>query len=148
MKYIFPKQFGLHNVFASTVDPKETAQPFKDYTLREQEIAHYEQGRKRKMDVIAKPVFIIHRLPKRLRGETFALVRKLQIQHARCSYHQLLKYYCPLQVNCLNLLRHRKVLIPSGNGKATKSRCTDAARCQFIWNSGQDTTVNVDCYNR
>ncbi|PCH03091.1 Reverse transcriptase [Penicillium occitanis (nom. inval.)] len=39
MKYIFPRQFGLHNVFTSVVDSRETVQPFKDYTLREEEIA-------------------------------------------------------------------------------------------------------------
>ena len=33
MKYIFPRQFGLHNVFTSPVDLRETVQPFKDYTL-------------------------------------------------------------------------------------------------------------------
>ena len=49
MKYIFPKQFGLHNAFSSAVDPRETVQPFKDYTLREREIAiahHHDRTRK------------------------------------------------------------------------------------------------------
>ncbi|MCJ1391128.1 hypothetical protein MMC18_003990 [Xylographa bjoerkii] len=39
MKHIFPRQFGLHNVFTSLVDGRETSQLFKDYTLREEEIA-------------------------------------------------------------------------------------------------------------
>ncbi|CAD0096672.1 unnamed protein product [Aureobasidium mustum] len=38
LKYIFPRQFGLHNVFTYAIDMKNSAQPFKDYTLREQEI--------------------------------------------------------------------------------------------------------------
>ncbi|KAK6344067.1 hypothetical protein TWF696_007713 [Orbilia brochopaga] len=38
LKYIFPRAFGLHNVFTSTVDRRDTAQKFKDYTLREEEI--------------------------------------------------------------------------------------------------------------
>ncbi|KAF3209846.1 hypothetical protein TWF106_010865 [Orbilia oligospora] len=38
LKYIFPRAFGLHNVFTSTVDKQDTAQIFKDYTLREDEI--------------------------------------------------------------------------------------------------------------
>ncbi|KAK6357467.1 hypothetical protein TWF718_001777 [Orbilia javanica] len=38
LKYIFPRAFGLHNVFTSTVDKRDTAQTFKDYTLREDEI--------------------------------------------------------------------------------------------------------------
>ncbi|KAF5623318.1 telomerase reverse transcriptase [Fusarium sp. NRRL 52700] len=39
MMYIFPRQFGLHNVFTSQVDPTITSQKFQDYTLREEEIA-------------------------------------------------------------------------------------------------------------
>ncbi|KAF3912145.1 hypothetical protein ABW21_db0205925 [Orbilia brochopaga] len=38
LKYIFPRAFGLHNVFTSTVDRRDTAQKFKDYILREEEI--------------------------------------------------------------------------------------------------------------
>ncbi|KAF2259198.1 hypothetical protein CC78DRAFT_525270, partial [Lojkania enalia] len=38
MRYIFPRQFGLHNVFISQVDSRETSMQFKDYTLREREI--------------------------------------------------------------------------------------------------------------
>ncbi|KAK6536115.1 hypothetical protein TWF281_000361 [Arthrobotrys megalospora] len=38
LKYIFPRAFGLHNVFTSTVNKQDTAQTFKDYTLREEEI--------------------------------------------------------------------------------------------------------------
>ncbi|KAH8199578.1 hypothetical protein TruAng_006275 [Truncatella angustata] len=43
MMYMFPRQFGLHNVFTSKVDFAHTAQRLQDYTLREQEIAkkHY-----------------------------------------------------------------------------------------------------------
>lgn len=39
LKYIFPRQFGLHNVFTSVVDRYETSLPFKDYFTREEEIA-------------------------------------------------------------------------------------------------------------
>lgn len=98
MKYIFPKQFGLHNVFSSTVDSKETAQPFKDYTLREGEIAQSERGSLRDPTNAVKHNVPRQRIPKRLRGELFALVRKLQLHHSRCSYHQLLIHYCPLRV--------------------------------------------------
>ncbi|EPS41730.1 hypothetical protein H072_4367 [Dactylellina haptotyla CBS 200.50] len=38
LKYIFPRAFGLHNVFTSTVNKADTVQQFKDYTLREDEI--------------------------------------------------------------------------------------------------------------
>jgi telomerase reverse transcriptase len=33
MMYMFPRQFGLHNVFTSQVDHTQTAQKFQDYTL-------------------------------------------------------------------------------------------------------------------
>ena len=96
MKYIFPRQFGLHNVFTSKVDPKETVQPFKDYTLREHEIARSEQialirGNARKD--------FSNWLPKRLRGDVLNLVQEMQKRHARCSYHELLKHYCPINVS-------------------------------------------------
>ena len=96
MKYFFPKQFGLHNVFTSTVDPKETTQPFKDYTLREQEISQFERRAMHKVTSgIIAPDAVEQRLPKRLRGKTFELVRDLQKFHSRCSYYELFKYYCP-----------------------------------------------------
>ncbi|KAG0650734.1 Telomerase reverse transcriptase [Hyphodiscus hymeniophilus] len=83
MLYIFPRQFGLHNVFTGDVDSKETVQPFKDYTLREDEIH-------------AKfPTEATVKIPKRLRGKATELVQKMQIQHSRCPYKILLNYYCP-----------------------------------------------------
>lgn len=83
MMYLFPRQFGLHNVFTSHVDSRETVQPFKDYTLREEEIkSKYKSGK--------------IKIPKRLRGETIAMVRKLQILHSRCPYQKLLEHYCPV----------------------------------------------------
>ena len=100
MKYIFPRQFGLHNVFTSSADPRETVQPFKDYTLREQEIS--QAGRRalscteRKSPQAVGGALLI---PKRLRGTPMALVKKLQILHARCSYNQLLQYYCPINAS-------------------------------------------------
>lgn len=89
IKYIFPRQFGLHNAFTSTHNPRETTHPFKDYTLREQEIAST-QG---KTTNAVKP-----HLPKRLRGAVVNLVQKLQILHSRCAYKELLDYYCPWNV--------------------------------------------------
>ncbi|KAK2816774.1 hypothetical protein FQN49_007996, partial [Arthroderma sp. PD_2] len=79
MKYIFPRQFGLHNAFTSTVDRTETAMPFKDYTLREKEIA-------------LKPG---DKIPRRLRGRLVELVQKMQKRHSRCAYVELLRHYCP-----------------------------------------------------
>lgn len=83
MMYIFPRQFRLHNVFTSEVDSRETVQPFKDYTLREDEINQkYDDGNVK--------------IPKRLRSEPIALVQKLQILHSRCPYNKLLEHYCPV----------------------------------------------------
>lgn len=83
LKYIFPRQFGLHNVFTSIVDPTETAQPLKDYDFRETEIADKLKGHSMKV-------------PRRLRGEAMNMVRKMQRNHRNCSYSQLLRYYCPM----------------------------------------------------
>ncbi|OTB18263.1 hypothetical protein K445DRAFT_245460 [Daldinia sp. EC12] len=66
MMYIFPRQFGLHNVFTSKVNFKETAQRLKDYTLREEEI--FEKfGRLNESTNRIK-------IPKRLRGTATELI--------------------------------------------------------------------------
>ena len=83
LKYIFPRQFGLHNVFTHAIDTKNSAQPFKDYTLREQEIKSVNKKVKQRS------------LPKRLRGECAALASHLHTRHERCAYSALLQYYCP-----------------------------------------------------
>lgn len=102
MKYIFPRQFGLHNVFTSAVDTRETVQPFKDYTLREQEIALAARQKQAKGGVTAgNGVQSKEQLPKRLRGLPVKLIRKLQKLHARCPYYEMLKYYCSVEVGTL-----------------------------------------------
>lgn len=96
LKYIFPRQFGLHNVFTCKTDFRETSQPFKDYTLREQEIARdklRKASRKGRRD--SKLGDFGEAIPKRLRGQTVDLVRCLRVLHHRCSYVELLRYYCP-----------------------------------------------------
>ncbi|KAI5245471.1 hypothetical protein E4T43_03219 [Aureobasidium subglaciale] len=65
LKYVFPRQFGLHNVFTYEVDLKNSAQPYKDYTLREQEIESANKRSKQRS------------LPKRLRGECETLIGQL-----------------------------------------------------------------------
>ena len=92
MKYIFPRQFGLHNVFTSTVDRKETVQPFKDYTLREEEIARVECVKN-----LRSTAHNPNKLPKRLRGQLVCLIQKLQKRHITCAYVELLRYYCPVE---------------------------------------------------
>ncbi|OBT76587.1 hypothetical protein VF21_05363 [Pseudogymnoascus sp. 05NY08] len=85
IKYMFPRQFGLHNVFDSVVDFRETVHPFKDYTLREDEIRRLPPNHKGAST----------KIPRRLRGSLVTLVGKLQILHERCSYGQMVAYYCP-----------------------------------------------------
>lgn len=89
--YIFPRQFGLHNVFTSTVDRQQTAQRFQDYTLREEEIAK----KFPKKDAQGRPCKI--HVPKRLRGTPERLVQKMQILHSRCAYAKMLQHYCPVR---------------------------------------------------
>jgi telomerase reverse transcriptase len=89
MMHMFPRQFSLHNVFTSPTDSNQTAQKFHDYTFREDEINKSLRVTNRSTKKA------LPKLPKRLRGTTRDLVRRLQILHARCSYFELLKYYCP-----------------------------------------------------
>lgn len=95
MKYIFPRQFKLHNVFTSFTDMKETVQPFQDYTMREIEIAQAGDSRNVQSRIEANGLA----LPKRLRGALFGLVQKLQKLHANCAYSKLLAHYCPIPVS-------------------------------------------------
>ncbi|OAL28381.1 hypothetical protein AYO20_09498 [Fonsecaea nubica] len=83
LKYVFPRQFGLHNAFTSVVYSSETVHRFKDYTVREQEIARQQK----------RP---LSWAPRRLRGEPMQLVQKIHKNHRSCSYSQLLRHYCPL----------------------------------------------------
>lgn len=92
MKYIFPRQFGLHDPFTSTVDRKETVHPFKDYSLREKEISEALKKNPR-----TKTTY----LPRRLRGKAFELVRRMHKRHKSCSYTELLRHYCSLEVRNL-----------------------------------------------
>ncbi|KAJ9228282.1 hypothetical protein DTO271D3_5664 [Paecilomyces variotii] len=105
MKYIFPRQFGLHNVFTSSVDSRETAFPYKDYTFREEEIGWIEGRKSHRVhpsaadEEEAKSVQDERRpkIPKRLRGKAVELVQKLQKGNQRCPYTKLLDYYCPIE---------------------------------------------------
>lgn len=82
LKYVFPRQHGLHNVFTSQVDRKDSAHQHLDYTLREQEI--------KRSDLSQKKVSI----PKRLRGSGQILFSAVLKRHAKCPYSRLLDHYC------------------------------------------------------
>jgi telomerase reverse transcriptase len=92
MKYIFPRQFGLHNAFTSAADLQDTSQPFKDYTTRETEIKR--NGMKRE-DRPGEPSLPADKIPRRLRGPCFRLVERVRKRHSRCSFKALLDHYCP-----------------------------------------------------
>ncbi|PSK43718.1 hypothetical protein B9Z65_7232 [Elsinoe australis] len=97
MKYIFPREFGLHNVFTSTVTKEESAQPFLDYTLREQEIKRQKLHQLSKRQTQGDNTHgIKSKIPKRLRGAPFELVRAIRKRHKSCSYSQLINHYCPI----------------------------------------------------
>jgi hypothetical protein len=100
LRYIFPRQYGLHNVFTSKVDVRETAMAFKDYTLREKEL-HLAMCRDLP-EGVRTPERLSRwesRIPKRLRGETMALVGKMRKLNKKCSYIELLRHYCPIEVS-------------------------------------------------
>ena len=92
MKYIFPRQFGLHNAFTSAVDMQDTSQPFKDYTLRESEITRQRMKRRYRP---GQPSLPADKIPRRLRGSAFRLVERIRKRHSRCSFRALLDHYCP-----------------------------------------------------
>lgn len=129
LKYIFPRQFGLHNVFTSKVDQRDTTQSSKDYTLREKEIAWAKQskniGRGGAHEKAATdPV------PKRLRGKALELVKRLQRLHGRCSYMQVLAHYCPFPED-LELAIERGTEMPHFTKLATPTAHLSAF-CQAI----------------
>ena len=95
MKHIFPRQFGLHNVFTSETDRKDTTQQFKDYTLRDPEIAQSLQAWRRRRSLEDASHAAEPPLPKRLRHGVEPLIARFRKRHKRCSYASMLNYYCP-----------------------------------------------------
>jgi hypothetical protein len=73
--------------------------PFKDYTLREQEI-HNRMCRElgdKATSAQGADKWKSH-IPRRLRGAAVALVQKLRTLNQRCSYIELLRHYCLVEV--------------------------------------------------
>jgi telomerase reverse transcriptase len=74
--------------------------PFRDYTLREKDI-HNSMCR----DLGDKATDAVEvdrwksRTPKRLRGNVVSLVETLRNLNQRCSYMELLRHYCPIEVS-------------------------------------------------
>ena len=131
MMYIFPRQFDLHNVFTSSVDTRQTVQPFQDYTLREDEI---------NTKFPDMPV----KVPKRLRGRGIVLVEKLQRQHSRCSYKELLDHYCPVRSKTLQFTPPR-FSHPSGLVFTIRKNATTFPNLFTITAIIQNPTYNDEC---
>lgn len=81
MQHIFPRQFGLPNVFTSVAQQGLLNRSFR---LEEQEQTP--------------------KIPKRLRGVSVELLQGLQRRNKHCSYTELLRYYCPSDV-CLDAIQ-------------------------------------------
>ncbi|KAI5373794.1 hypothetical protein J4E82_007473 [Alternaria postmessia] len=123
MRYIFPRQFGLHNVFTSKVDPRETAMPFMDYTLREKDI--YSRMCRELGSEATNAEKIVkwkQRTPKRLRGDAVRLVEKLRVRNQRCSYMEMLRHYAPIEITKIAWLR------PPGHNDDTKISNSDMSK--------------------
>ena len=109
MKYIFPRQFGLLNVFTLDSDGRDVIDDPKRFMFREIEISHLEEENR-----LQRPQAEIGfadadhgvrscKVPKRLRGITLELVRKLRNRNAQCPYGELLRHYCPTEVRHIRL---------------------------------------------
>lgn len=108
MNYIFPRQFGLQNVFSSTAAGNGRANYLTNAIFREQEISQLiEKEQLRRPVPKGDQPHADHeeaghtKLPKRLRGQARELIRRLRIRHSKCPYRQLLDYYCPDEVSLL-----------------------------------------------
>lgn len=131
MRYMFPRQFRLHNVFTSAVDKKETAQEFKDYTTRDDEFACIPSQHRA-------------RLPRRLRGKAHLVVEKLRKLHQRCSYAQMLYHFCPVPrtVRATPSLRDTKQWHPSpGNSEYHTQLLSSLSTLDFT----EPSTLSSDC---
>jgi telomerase reverse transcriptase len=110
MKYIFPRQFGLLNVFTLSPDAREKMDASKSFMFRESEISRLEEEKRLQRPQLGNEFTDADcgslgnvKVPKRLRGITIELVRKLRKCNAQCSYGQLLRYYCPTEVRHFRL---------------------------------------------
>ncbi|EPQ64549.1 Bgt-2774 [Blumeria graminis f. sp. tritici] len=83
LMFMFPRQFGLHNIFSSGSDSSQNIQSCYHDKIREKEI----KDRYPSQNSI--------KIPKRLRGKPSALTERMHALHKKCSYRKLLEYYCP-----------------------------------------------------
>lgn len=137
LMYIFPRQFGLHNVFTSEVDKTKTSQSLQDYTVRDEEIAK-----------LLRQTTASHRgapkIPKRLRGTAKELARRLQIQHKRCSYYELLQHYCPCPYGFRYSRRHNTPKQPPASIRVGRSSGVKSKR-EALSTQANSHTQSTNC---
>lgn len=155
MKYVFPRQFGLHNVFTSEVNPRETAQAFNDYTVREQEIASERARAERSLPAhLTDRVKPQLRIPKRLRGQAYELIKTVRRRHEHCSYAELLRHYCSAQlpeehgVTAATTTGPTSFATPHANVSAFCRQVVDRVFPKEVWGSGNDDDKNMHVLSR
>ncbi|SGZ26907.1 BQ5605_C025g09993 [Microbotryum silenes-dioicae] len=79
-KYIFPRQFGLHNVFTYP-KPRLNVEVVSDHHDREIEI--------KKLGTVKTPERVKPTLP---------MLQRMMLLHSRCNYRKMLDRYCPKKV--------------------------------------------------
>jgi telomerase reverse transcriptase len=151
MRYIFPRQFGLHNVFTSEVNPRETAQAFKDYTLREQEIAYERQKAESSLSNDRDRLKPHLKIPKRLRGQALQLIRNLRRNHERCLYVELLRHHCPTDLGQQTpgtKSDPTALATPHANVSAFCRQVIDRVFPKEFWGSGNNGEKNAAVISR
>ena len=92
LKYLFPLQFGLHNVFTSSLAAKalKSSHSFPDYTSRKGELERRKEDRPSSKAGEAR----------RVKGtKVRALVQELWARHGKCDYWKLRAICCPSKVS-------------------------------------------------
>ncbi|SCV70113.1 BQ2448_1507 [Microbotryum intermedium] len=88
-KYIFPRQFGLHNVFTFP-KPRLNSEVVSDHHDREIEIkAGQKASSSPKLGTIKTPARVKPTLP---------MLQRMMLLHSRCRYRKMLDRYCPKKV--------------------------------------------------
>lgn len=133
LKYVFPRQHGLHNAFTSKVDRKESAHDFLDYSMREQEIKRQRLQQRKDM------------VPKRLRGRCQRLLLAILKRHAKCPYIKLLDHYCSTTQACRSPELHN-VLEQASPSSSVSAFCRAAISHVFsseLWGIGPEGDSNT-----
>lgn len=126
LKYIFPRQWGLHNVFTSSADRRQSATPHRCYANRDAEIVKHWNQHTRIVRDGSDAVRLGPHIPKRLRGNCVTLIEAVLRRHHKCPYAALLQHYCPRQVASDN----------TRDGQQTLGFCTPVSQvsafCQAV----------------